>query len=237
MSCERYGGALTDVAAGGPVPAEVEAHLDSCERCREELAGLRRVLAIAEAEMGHLVAAEPSPGLAARIRQSVATSDSSRAWRVGWLWPATAASAALLVAVAIWMVRATSPAGVAVDGRPAVTPRASRPAEEGSRTSEVPEPTATSPRARALVPPREGSEAATLRHPHRAGRAVAAAPEVLVPPGEAEALVRFAAEVQRHAVTLNSILLADLSAPLTEPKAIEIAPLEIEPLSLDTGTD
>ena len=72
MACERYRDALTDVAAGEPATAAVEAHLASCEACRAELHALRRTLAVADAEMAGLASAEPSPGLAARIRQAAA---------------------------------------------------------------------------------------------------------------------------------------------------------------------
>jgi hypothetical protein len=54
-----------------------------------------------------------------------------------------------------------------------------------------------------------------------------------------EALLRFVAQLQRRAVAPDSLLLADLSAPLTEPRAVEIAPLEIIPLDPDetSGSD
>ena len=51
-----------------------------------------------------------------------------------------------------------------------------------------------------------------------------------MPPGETEALLRFVAQLRRRAVAPDSLLVADLSAPLTEPRAVEIAPLEIIPL-------
>jgi hypothetical protein len=73
-----------------------------------------------------------------------------------------------------------------------------------------------------------------------AGRhAIPAEPEVLVPPGEVEALLRFAEHLQRRSVPTDSLLVADLSVPLPEPKALEIAPLEIVPLdpAETSGTD
>ncbi len=136
MACERFRDALTDVAAGAPAPADVEAHLASCEACRAELAALRRALAVADAEMAGLLAAEPSPELAVRIRQAVAEAEPSPAWRFGWVWPATAAAATLLVALAVWVGRGPSPSPeprVAVDGKGPVIPRDLRlPGPEGS---------------------------------------------------------------------------------------------------------
>jgi len=60
-----------------------------------------------------------------------------------------------------------------------------------------------------------------------------------VPPGEGEALRRFAAQLQRRAVAPDSLLVADLSAPLAEPRAVDIVPLEIIPLdpTEPSGTD
>jgi hypothetical protein len=62
---------------------------------------------------------------------------------------------------------------------------------------------------------------------------------VLVPPGEVKALLRFAEHLQRRSVPTDSLLVADLSVPLPEPKALEIAPLEIVPLdpAETSGTD
>ena len=62
MPCERYRDALTDVAAGlAASPDGLEAHLASCEACREELQALRQALAMADVEMAGLLATEPTP--------------------------------------------------------------------------------------------------------------------------------------------------------------------------------
>jgi hypothetical protein len=52
-----------------------------------------------------------------------------------------------------------------------------------------------------------------------------------VPPGELLALHRLAADLRRRTVTTDSLLLADLSAPLPEARDVLIRPLEIVPLS------
>jgi hypothetical protein len=248
MSCERYRDALTDVAAGGPAPAGLEAHLASCETCREELAALRRGLAIADAEMVRLAGDEPSPALGARIRQAIDEREAAPAWRFGWVWPATATAAALLVVLAAWLARAPSPEPrVAVGSRPGLTPGESRPAEGGSRTSEPPERAASSPSpgARGLGadagPATPGGAGSSVsREVKRAGGPLGTRrgrvsrggmPEVLVPRGEAEALVRFAAIVHRDQHTPAVFATTGRpSADLAEPAALEIEPLEIVPL-------
>jgi hypothetical protein len=215
MACERYREALANVAAGGPPSASVEAHLASCEPCRVELATLRQTLSVADAEMAGLVAAEPSPGLAARIRWAVAEAEARSPWRLGWLWPATAAAATVLVALAVWVGRAPSP--------PAAVPTAPpRPAVPAPRSAVAPHvDSAASAREAHLVP----------RPRTAARRAVLAEPEVLVPKGEEENLLRFAAIIQRDGLAPPGLLaLGKAPADLAEPAPIEIPPLEIVPL-------
>ena len=243
MACERFRDALADVAAGEPAPAGVEAHLATCEACRAELAGLRRALAVADAEMAGLLAAEPTPELAARIRQAVAEAESrgpalphelSSAWRFGWLWPGMAAAATLLVALAVAVGRGTesTPAPrVAVD---AARPGSVVPSVHGRAAGRLePGPSHVDAAARAR------GDGASARSRSADRRAIPAEPEVLVPPGEVKALLRFAEHLQRRSVPTDSLLVADLSVPLPEPKALEIAPLEIVPLdpAETSGTD
>jgi hypothetical protein len=224
MACERYRKTLADVAAGAPAPAGVESHLASCTACREELAALRQALALADAEMAELLSAEPSPGLEARIRRAVAEAEPEPGSRFGWLWPAMAAAATLAVALAGWLWRGPQPTPPVASSShppkpaPAVLAVAPAPTREASP---APAPAAVAKAVLRRVP---GDEAP---------------PEVLVPPGEAEALQHFAAHLRTRVVTPDSLLVADLSAPLPEPKDVEIHPLEIVPLdpAESSGTD
>jgi hypothetical protein len=270
MPCEQYREALADAAAGLWASAGLEAHLGSCEACREELQMRRRALAVADAEMADLLAAEPSPGLAARIREAVSgTRDlSPRApvpagarvaepvlpsWRFGWLWPVTAAAVALLVATALWVGRGapTPEPRVARDEHrppPEASPRATEPAAgpgvSGARR------TAPLAGGRDRVTPRSRGQAARrgvlspggspgTRHAAVPRDRRAPEPEVLVPTGETEALLRFAAHLQTRLVSPDSLLVADLSAPLADPQGVEIQSLVIVPLdpAETPGTD
>jgi hypothetical protein len=219
---------------------------------------LRKALAMADAEMAGLMTAEPSPELAVRIRQAVADSEPSLAWRFGWLWPATAAAATLLVALAVALGRNTGPTP-----QPRVLVDARRPPSAGStRATEavgepvgpvarpvpdadqqpVPQGSRSSSRGATVESGDEGSaglgdlsapdsRSAPARS-HSAGRQrIPAEPEVLVPPGETEALLRFVALVHREHLTPTSLAAAgEPSTDLAELALIDIKPLEIVPL-------
>jgi anti-sigma factor RsiW len=234
MACRGYREALANVAAGGPPSASVEAHLASCERCRTRLARLRQALSAADAEMAGLVAAEPSPGLATRIRQAVAIAKPSPPWPFGWLWPAAAATATVTVALAVWAGRPVTPSGIGLSaglssrGAPGVS-RAEGAAVPPTRTAAAPR-TTVAPRSAGPVQRPEARRASASLRTRQVGVPRDDRLEVLVPPGEAEALLQFAAHLQDRSVAPDSLLVADLSAPLPEPKAIEIQSLEIVPL-------
>ena len=210
MACGRFREALTDVAAGATPSARAEAHLSACEACRVELGKLRRALAIVDDELSRELAAAPSLELAARIRSGLAEPGRPmRPSNLAWRLVLGAAAAALLVAVA-FVARQDSPPPAVATVAPPQPPHA--------------------PRAAPPSDPVETPLPARLRS--RAGRSegVGDGPEVLVPAGEAEALLRFATSLQQRAVSPDSLLVANLSAPLPEPKAVFIRPLEIVPL-------
>ncbi len=241
MPCERYRDALTDVAAGLAASPGVEAHLGSCEACREELQGLRQALAMADAELAGLLAAEPTPELAARIRP-------------GGGGDGAFVALALRLAVARHgrgrpAARGPRPRDEPPHCRPHRRPEWSveshqqEPAASPRATQAVDQPLAP-PAAARSVPGVDGKGLVTPRSADRIGRRgvsrpAVSQPEVLVPTSEAEALLRFAAHVQTRAVSPDSLLVADLSAPLPEPKGVEIEPLVIVPLdpAETSGTD
>jgi hypothetical protein len=143
-----------------------------------------------------------------------------------WLWPATAA-ALLLVAVAagLWRVgTSVPPSGIAAatPAPPSTAASTSEPAA-ASRVASVP------PRG---VEPGDASPPAGLdRRRPNLRRRLAAEPQVLVPPGQQESLLRFVVLVQREQLAPRSLMAAgEPSADLVEPKALRIQPLEIVPL-------
>jgi hypothetical protein len=179
-------------------------------------------VALADAELAGLVA-EASPS-SARIRQAVAEAEPSPAWRLGWVWPATAAAATLLVALAVWVGRAPSPGPhLAVDRR------APRSAVVGQTAESTTAPVI--PRDLRLPGPEGSAIPADPSSPGSNGAPRDDSPEVLVPPGEDEALLRFVALVHRERLAPAVLVAAGQPSPdLAELTPIDIKPLEIVPL-------
>jgi hypothetical protein len=223
------------VAAGAPVPAAVGDHLATCVACREELDTLRRALALADAELADLAAAEPSAALAARIRQSVSVSRPSPAWHLGWLWPAVPAAAVILGLSVVWWAGGTTP----TPPRRTVTSPATLldPTTQGAAGAAS--TTVVSGAADAAPAPGGSSSArAPSSRPLgtvRAGQV--APPEVLVPAGEEEALLRFVALVHRERLAPSALAASGQASPaMAELVPLDIPPLEIVPLDAAEGS-
>jgi hypothetical protein len=221
------------VAAGEPAPVALEIHLASCQACRAELRTLRRALAVADAEMAALASVDPSPELVARIRHAAAEAEvggsalhgrPSSSWRFGWLWPAMAAAATLLVALVVVTARTRSPEPRVARGVVRPQPTARAPVAQPSGEPAVPGVRETN-----------RAEGQSIRRPTGAPRGHKASlppePEVLVPPGESEALLRFVSIVHRQRLAPTALAAAGQpSADLAELASIDIKPLEIVPL-------
>jgi hypothetical protein len=219
MACERYEDALTETAAGAPPAAELESHLAGCARCREQLEELRRTLALVDSDMRQLVAAEPSPELAVRIRRAAAEAEPQTTSRPVWLWPALAASALLIALVFVVTGRGPArPSAVAVASpSPAIVHQPPTPPEEAPPSTALAPPGLSVPR----------HAAATSQH------AAPPEPEVLVPPGEAEALLRLVALVNRDGVAPPVLGATGQASPdLAELRVIDIGSIDIQPLEI-----
>jgi hypothetical protein len=226
MSCERYRAELTEVAAGQPPLAATSAHLEACPSCRAELQALRRALAYVDETLGEIAGAEPSPALRVRIRQAAAEVAEPRAWR--WAWGAAAAVLAAALGVggawrAGW-IETRRPPALAENASPGPSPARPVPVESLPTTS----------RATTLsLGPAAGQASIQLeaRRVASAARSDVVAPEVLVPPGQQEALLRFVALVHAEKMAPPAFALAgEPSADLAEPAPLEVKPLEIVPL-------
>ncbi|MEO6078436.1 MAG: hypothetical protein ABIQ86_01470 [Steroidobacteraceae bacterium] len=228
MACARYNDALSGVAAGGPVPAGLDAHLTGCAHCRSELALLRQVLDTADQELGQLSVAEPSAGHVPRIRAAVNESASDPAWRARavWFWPSLATAAALVMTLMLFVENRSSPEPIA-----AIEPQGSR----SPAAAPVPEPVretvvATTTEERVIAAP---SQLRTRR------RITPKEPQVLVPPGESRALIELIALVNRERIAPESLSASgEPSADLAGLTPITLQPIEIVPLdqAMNLGT-
>ena len=217
-SCEEYFGWMTEAALGA-LPAaragELRAHASRCEACRSEWEAVSALVAALDRAAAALVAGEPLPQFAARLRARIAEEPAPSAWLLP-AWPrlaaALAAAAALLAVLVVRSPERTS------RGTAPVTNRANAVAASRAAGAEPAAHHAAAPLSRA---PRR---AAGDRH----GRARFAEPEVLVPKGQLSA-----AFVLADAVNSGTIAAAQLSASaVEEAKPIELKPLEIAPLAL-----
>jgi hypothetical protein len=252
MPCERFENALSDTAAGAAATVELEAHLASCERCRDRLLGLRQALLAADEELSRIAAAMPSPALRARIRAAVA----ARQERTGarWLW-ASVGTAAVVVLAALWITGTPEQHGPVVGGT-----IATRDDSTGRRAGAAPQPSAPGGReARATPEPGAIARPATSDEtrgtppggtphgdsPTRVASVPAAtttagrdrAPEVIVPRGEMEALRRLVVLVHRE--RLEPAVLGAVARPaqdLPELTPIDIEPLRILPLDAEESS-
>jgi len=194
--------------------AELRAHASGCRDCRGEWDAMRALVAAVDRGVEAMVAGEPSPNFAARLRARIAGERASAAWP--WLtWPRIAAAAlAAAVLLAVLLVRAPW------WGRQPAPLTASTPAEIVLPiTAEKP-----APPERAAV-----KTSAAL---HRGGARAHSQPdalstEVLVPKGQISAALILCDGM--NAGTIDGAQLSALAEQSAEPievKALVIAPLE-----------
>lgn len=222
MACERFEKALIEEAIEPGGNAELASHLANCADCREELARQRLLQERITAGVGALVADGPSPVLLARVRHQIAAERAPRAFP--WLqW--AAAGLAIAACAVLWY-----------EFRPQVPVRAPQvqsvqaPAQNSPLTQQV--PIVASPVVR--QPRSGGRHLVVARRPSNSipGAVVAKniqsqAPEVIVPPGQREAVLRLVNALQSGRVDAASLLKPAQSG---EFALLKIAPIEVKPL-------
>jgi len=221
MSCEKYSGWMTD-AALGKLRAEREpellAHAMECDACREALCHARALHDFVDRGVESLVACEPSPQFAARLRRRIAQESEP----VRSLWtaraPIIAGALALAVVLAIMVLRRPVHNGANPSVASAVNP------------SSAPSEAITA----AAATPQNAVRTAIGRDSHRdasASGATPVVPEIIVPTGQLAAALQLSTAIVTGRVDGNQLLAAqqEYDKPL-EVKPVEIAPLEIPAL-------
>lgn len=217
MACKKYAGWMSASAAGAlrdVDEAELRAHVAGCLACRGEWEAIRALVAAVDRGIEAMVAGEPSPQFAARLRARIAREPEPTAWPL-LTWPRFAVGALVAAAMllAVWMVRAP---------------------ERGHQ----PSPVAANAPAQVVTSPSKQQEAAQ----ERAVASVAAAPQhriareqnngkslsmvALVPKGQLSAAFSLGEYVDVGMIDAEqfSQLTAQSAEPL-EVKALVIAPL------------
>ncbi len=223
MACEPYRHWLGDAALGALAPAreaKLRAHVEECAACRAELERAQQLLAAIDCGIKASLAAEPSPDFAARVRRRLAEESlSSRTWLSGWM-VAAAGALAVLALVAVWLgQRRGSRMETAVRTEATPAPAQSRPSPVTQSSGAGEKPAAAS----AVRPARLARHSAAV---------AANEPEVLVPPGQWSAIVRFAQAVQSGRVDASSVLKEPAKSLLLEE--LKIPPLELARLDVDS---
>jgi hypothetical protein len=209
MACEKYYGWMTEAALGELRPereSELLAHVAECDVCRKAYSHTKAVAAAADRGVERLVAGEPSPQFAARLRAQLAGEPIPA--RGNWsLWvPTMVGAAAVFVLLMIVLTRSphsNSPNAGTLE--PNQAPLASN-ATEGP-----PQPV---PASRARI----GHSIHTATHRQARPRE----PEVLVPPGQLEAALQFADAIRTGRVNGAQVLAAQqMLDKLLEPETSE----------------
>ncbi|HTS12369.1 MAG TPA: hypothetical protein VMH00_09650 [Candidatus Limnocylindrales bacterium] len=224
--CGKYSEWLKDAALGelnARSDRELLAHAAQCDACRDAYQHAREVGAFVDRAVESLVEGEPSAQFATRLRARIAEEGTRR--RLGWwAWALIATTATAAVVALLTLSR---------------TPL--RPVPGPQFTTNVPaQPTARTPLP--ITPPAPGGAQThpvavhtptTARHrvPDRA--ALAAQPEVIVQPGQLDAIAQFADAI--HAGRIDADQLVASEDRVAKP--LEINPIEIKPLEQPPATE
>jgi hypothetical protein len=221
MSCERYQSWMTDAAADELQEnrrTELENHVRECSACRQELQRVRTLMDAIDLGVTAQAAAEPSPRLMEQVRQRIRDeAPVAPWWNARWV-PAVACTAVLIVAASVWALWPRSGAWheLTASLAPPSPAQAVRPA--AAATTAKPKITAQGRGSMvALARPARRLNARRMKL-HLSAPEI---PEVIVLPGQMEAVMQFAQALNSGQID-GAKLLADLKAA--------DQPLKIKPL-------
>jgi len=227
MSCERYRDWMASAAAD-ELPEnrrrELEEHTRECAACRQEFQRVRTLLAAVDLGVTAQAAAEPSPRFIEHVRQRIRDeAPVAPWWNARWV-PAVACAAVLIVAASLWTFwpRAGARNELTASSVSPSPAQAVRPAVLTAKPK--------------ISPERHGSVGALARRARKLNARrierqsrVPDVPEVIVQPGQMEAVMRFAQALNNGQID-GAKLLADLKAA---DQPLKIKPLETPELAGD----
>lgn len=219
MRCDDYDGDLIDCAAGAAASSGLEAHLGDCLACRQRLATQHELLAAFDRSLRTRLATEPSPAVLERVASGLATPQAT-----------TFSSRRGMAAFAACLATAVVVGGILSRPSPVAAPvvtAATEPAPKVARRVGAPSEMSPSEVATAvLVMPRRAPHATS--RPARVLSEVRREPEVLVPPGQEEALRQFVISLRNDPRGSRPLLRAAASVEdaVEAPPPLDIPPLD-----------
>jgi hypothetical protein len=215
MACKKYERSVTDAALGQLLlPShrfELIAHLGGCESCREAHQRAEAAALLADQAVNTLVSGEPSSQFAARLRARIA--NESEAAPPAWAARVPIAASALIliaivgIAAVKWIQRDAARAPLAV-------------------VASIPSEPAIAPTSAVHAAAADRKTPSMRVDPHAALRQ--RTPDVLVAPGQMDALLRLA-EITQHRQAGAAIEDARRDEFV---QSLEVTPLEIKPLEV-----
>jgi hypothetical protein len=214
MNCRPYRKWIEEAALGtlgAARLAQLKAHLAACVECRQAFETEKGLLAAIDQGMAARVTGSPSAQFAAGVRMRLAQQQAAQRrswWRTAWS-PAFALAALAVVLLTFWLVRRAQ--HTSVPQRAQSTPQA-LPARkpESAETPKIPEQM-----TRTIPPVIAGQTAPRHRttsvQPHQRVSAQGNSPdqapefEVLIDPGEAQALAELVRTMQRGADPVGAV--------------------------------
>ena len=229
MPCEQYKDALIEVAANNVAPSgELREHLAACVSCRAAFAEEQSLFAAIDAGLHAAANAEVPTSLLPRVNARL---DEAAARRFRWRQPLVLASAAVALAIPLFLMSRT---------------RHAAPQEVAQQGAVVfPAPTTHTAKANSERVASHDTRIAGIRvrHSHASSTnhhsAASSDPEVLVPPDEREAFARF---LSRNYALAEQASVTAAPAPRSPQESLQILPVEIAsltvtPLNQDEGKD
>lgn len=213
MACDKYSSWMTDAALGALAPgreSELLAHTAGCEACRDAYKHARNVATFVDRGVESLVAGEPSAHFNARLRARIAEEPApARIRRTAWV-PATAGALALAIVILGLVMRSPRHSN----------PNSGMPVTHGNQSPPL-QSVAVNP-----LPQPAMNHLSRVSHAHHANRSAALhtkEPEVLVQPGQFEAVLQYADALHSGRIDGDKLIAAQQS--LEQP--LEVAPIEI----------
>lgn len=269
---KQYEQWIADAALGALDPRrerELLSHVGECDVCREAYQRARELAALVDRGIESLVAGEPSPHFAARLRARIAEEQPAR--RFAWLtWRPIAAylgTAAVLAALLIFLLlpkhrhfgsdavrtNPSTPSAAQIQAPIAANHPTTNQVQVRRRYPPAPEATQRTTPSRVQFASRFGSHdkravglsrasrgpASRASDRHAAGPSSAVArrnsptePEVLVPPGQLDAVMQLATDISSGRIDGKRFIAEQAEAQKNMQEPLDIAPIEIKPIEI-----